>query len=392
MTDVIALAKQLAARENLVGKCQRLVGLIGDHQQGTGWSVPPYGRATDAYNACRNAGLILGGLEAIATFTPDMVGWVAYFEYRDANNNGHVGIIVGPDLMVSTTGNRAGFVADLGRGVFLSTISGYSTSRKLLGISRHNGTRDRIERLTSPYAPPAGPNVRTVRSDIGNARRRVAPDTGAALTPKDAEIKAGTACRITKAYLTGHPVAQAGVTTDVWFEVGAYGWAWAGSFTSQSLDGIPEVIDARPTPTPTPEPEPDPEPEPIPAPDPEPETPADPTIDPQPEPADPITEEDAMTVNQIIAPPELETGALGAVVEDPRTRKRLYAWYVIAALALGALITGTVAGVAAAATLATIGLAPWLHVWVVVLAIAVGVVGYVGPYAAVLASANTPKK
>lgn len=165
MTDVIDLAKRLAAGENLRGKCQRLVGLIGDTQMGARWSIPSYSNATAAYNAAKNAGLLISvDLNAVE------VGWVAYFEYRDAANNGHDGIIVGPNLMVSMTTNRAGLVADLGNGLFLSTISGYATSRKLLGISKHNGARAQITGLTSPYSPKPRPDQRQVGAL--SARRR----------------------------------------------------------------------------------------------------------------------------------------------------------------------------------------------------------------------------
>lgn len=190
-----------------------------------------------------------------------------YFEYSTL---GHVGVALGSGLMASATGYATAAVANLGKSVYVHRVTDYAKHLKYLGWSYTNGARERITGLTDANAP-SGPNVRTVKSNA-NAFRRVSPDAGAALTPKDDRLKAGSAQTITKAYLTGKPITQNGTTTDVWFEVDAYGWAWAGGFTSQSLDGIPSVIDARPKPPPVVKPEPaDPDPVPVEPTDPEPE-------------------------------------------------------------------------------------------------------------------------
>lgn len=179
------------------------------------------------------------------------------------------------------TGQALGYVGATGdvTGEHLHFSISTGTVAQAIALDRSK-LIDPVAYLKGKVTP--APNVRTVKANA-SVFRRVSPDVGAALTGKDNRLAAGSSHRVTKAYLTGKPITQNGTTTDIWFEVDAYGWAWAGGFTSQSLDGIPEVIDARPAPTPIPEPQP--EPEPIPAPDPEPETPADP--DPE---EDPVAE------------------------------------------------------------------------------------------------------
>ncbi|WP_187265015.1 hypothetical protein [Homoserinibacter sp. GY 40078] len=304
----------------------------------------------------------------------------------------HVGIYLGSGLMASATGWSTNAVKSLGKSVYVHKVDDYAEHLTLKGFSHTNGKRERITGLTDENAPKATPKPTAKQRQVKSttqARRRKAATTSSSYDPKQ-NLAPGKIVT-PKGYVRGQ--TPKGQKSNIWLLIGSYyshvsGFTDAGTHDLKDLTPQP-TPDPAPAPEPTPDPAPEPTPEPTPTPEPEPE----PEPEPQPEtPAEPITEEDAMTVTHLINPPELDAGALGAVVEDAKTRKRLYAWYVIAALVIGALITGTVAGVGAAATLATMSLASWLEAWVIVLAIAVGVVGYVGPYAAVLASANTPTK
>jgi hypothetical protein len=253
MTNVVDLAKALAGRENLRGKCQRLVGLIGDAVMGSGWSVPSYPNATAAYNAAKSS-LISVDLSALE------VGWIAYFEYRDAANNGHVGIIVGPDLMLSMTSNPAGLVSDLGGGLFLSTVSGYSKSRKLLGISKHNGSRRQIVGLSSPYDVKPKPDQRKVGPKT--ARRRADSNNAGSEYLSVANYPAGS-IQTPTGWIHGAPVAG----STVWFRFADGRSVHSSAFTDAGVHDLkdlnPKPKPTEPTPTPIPEPEPTPEPEPV---------------------------------------------------------------------------------------------------------------------------------
>lgn len=268
MADVIDLVKRIAARENLRGKCQRLVGLVGDAMMGSGWSVPSYPNATAAFNSCQKAGLLLNvPLSAVE------VGWVAYFEYRDAANNGHVGLIVGPDLMVSMTTNPAGLVADLGNGVYLSTISGYAKSRKLLGISRHNGARAQIVGLTSTYDAKPLPNQRKVGPL--SARRRADSNNASSEYLSVPNYPAGS-IQTPSGWVHGATVAG----SNVWFRFADGRSVHSSAFTDQDTHDLAD-LNTKPTPEPAPQPEPEPTPEPAPEPEPTPEPVADPDLDEQ---------------------------------------------------------------------------------------------------------------
>ena len=258
MTDVIDLAKRLAARENLRGKCQRLVGLIGDTMMGSGWSVPPYPNATAAYKAAKAAGLLIN-----VPLSSVEVGWIVYFEYKDAQNNGHDGVIVGPDLFVSMTTNRAGLVADLGNGLFLSTISGYSASRRLLGISKHNGSRAQIVGLTSTYGPQPKPNQRKVGSL--SARRRADSNNAASEYLSVPNYPAGS-IQTPTGWIHGASVKG----STVWFRFADGRSVHSSAFTDP---GTHDLVDLNPKPQPKPEPDPEPE-EPMPEPE-------EPTTDPE---------------------------------------------------------------------------------------------------------------
>ena len=80
---------------------------------------------------------------------------------------------------------------------------------------------------------------RTVRSDVGSEpiNGRAAASLGAPVTQK---LNRGVVGNF-KGWARGETVTQNGVTSDVWF-VGAYrgNYFWAGNFTSQSTDGLPE--------------------------------------------------------------------------------------------------------------------------------------------------------
>jgi len=85
------------------------------------------------------------------------------------------------------------------------------------------------------------PNQRVVRTDIANGRiRRDATTTSEQL----GVLEPGQKVEVTQ-FKRGQAVTEAGATSDVWFRVGA-GYAWAGSFTRATTDGLTEIVNPAP--------------------------------------------------------------------------------------------------------------------------------------------------
>jgi hypothetical protein len=86
----------------------------------------------------------------------------------------------------------------------------------------------------------------------------------------------------------------------------------------------------------------------------------------------------------------VEAGALGAIVENPDTRKRIYAWNTIVGLALTALFAGLGAGAVTAIAAVAAGWHIGLVIGAAVLAGISGAYAALQPQVSALARANTP--
>lgn len=155
MVAAIDVANKAVAlrKQPLAGKCQYYVGLTIAAYLGRQTAPGGYASANDAYN--HSAIVSKNPLDA-------QVGDNVFFDY---GVYGHVGTVIGRDLFVSATANKAGFVLDLGHGVFISTITGYSNSRKYKGNSRRNGTRAAMTGMT-PWSVPRPPSAGGIKNRI----------------------------------------------------------------------------------------------------------------------------------------------------------------------------------------------------------------------------------
>lgn len=86
----------------------------------------------------------------------------------------------------------------------------------------------------------------------------------------------------------------------------------------------------------------------------------------------------------------VQDGALGAIIEEPATRKRVYSVWVVIGLVLIATTAAVIAGGATALLASQQGWPLWLVVLVAIYAGLAGAYGALSPQMAMLARANTP--
>lgn len=105
----------------------------------------------------------------------------------------------------------------------------------------------------------------------------------------------------------------------------------------------------------------------------------------------PINQGDVMTLDAIPAV-AVADGALGEIIDDPKSRRRVYSIWVIIGLTLQALTGGVIAGAAAAVAAVSAGWTVWLVVAVAIFAGIAGAYVALTPQVATLARANVSKR
>lgn len=157
------------------GQCQRAMGRTGQKllndvgaDGNAYWNNYSFASAYKALEAAQKAGTIY--ISDLSRVGEARAGSAVYFDFP---TYGHVGIVTGPDRFVSITANRAGFIRDLGNGVFESSISGYAKSRAFRGVATTNGNRPALEGYPQ-LNPQPKPNQRVPKAP--GARRRASKD------------------------------------------------------------------------------------------------------------------------------------------------------------------------------------------------------------------------
>lgn len=225
------------------GQCQRAMGRVGQKllrdagltdEASEYWNAYGFGSATIAFNVARAHGTVYSTnpqearLLSSVYFGPYIVNGV---------DLGHVGLVTGPDEFVSITANRAGFLEDLGNGVFRSSISGYARSRPLRGIATTNGNRPALEDLLIQKLAPNQRQVRPVNVNVRAAADPLATEIGE-LGPNAIVIP-----------LSWKPDGVEHKGVKGWYQVAVpagraepEAFAWAGGFTEASGHDLPLYV------------------------------------------------------------------------------------------------------------------------------------------------------
>ena len=228
------------------------------------------------YQTARAARLASGRLtKSMKNIPIGAIGWW-YWAPDD-----HVAVHVGSGVWAMGSRHVTTYFGGVSLNAGTTTHANFQRNAKLrfLGWSLTNGGN--TVSVTVPPPPEPKPGERKVVA-MG-ANRRVSPTS----TARKLNVVAPGSVQP----ISGWQHGSSHEGTDVWFEVGGYGWSHSAGFTSRAVTGItdknpaPPVVVPEPTPEPTPEPipEPTPTPEPIPAPTPEPEVPVEPETPVEPE-------------------------------------------------------------------------------------------------------------
>lgn len=264
----------------------------------------------------------------------------------------------------------------------------------LLGITRTVG-QYRVDITPAVALPPAPVGQRTVGWAEGVTIRSGATSASAS----KGERGTGWSKVFTEFVYGQDPY---GTGKNVWFKDGD-DYYYSDAFTDPTTVGLneykPPVVVTPPVKPPVALPDPEEPTTPV-EPPVVPEVPADPTeppvVEPEPElPTTPITptphhptKEDIMTLQSTIPSVEVEGGALGSIVEDTNTRKKIYSVWIVIGLILQALGAGAIAGYAAAIVVSGWGWPVWAVGGIVLFAVVAGAYAALSPQVAVLARAN----
>ena len=196
------------------------------------------------YGTARAARLASGWLNPDLSSAPvGAIGWWLW------PNDDHVAVYMGGNVWMMGSRHvttQFGGVA-LNAGLVSHADFQRSAGLQFLGWSATNGGN--TVSVTIP-APAADQRVVVAMG----ANRRVSPDGGAKFINVVAPNSTQT--------ISGWQHGSSHEGTDVWFEVGGYGWSHSAGFTSRAVTGIRDKTPAPPVVVPEPEPEPTPEPEP----------------------------------------------------------------------------------------------------------------------------------